>query len=128
MTGNELRFPDDRPDREIGDALRPLLSPGAGGSGALRAEDYWEDLELRVMRRIADDRSSPWSVLATWTRPAAIAAALLLAAASVALTQMRHEESAVAYGAIAEEQFTVAEPSAPPAAGADVTVRMLLEH
>jgi hypothetical protein len=125
MNDNELRFPDDRPDREIGDALRPLLSPTGGSAGA---GSYWEGLELRIMQRIVEDRSSPWSVLATWTRPAAIAAALLLAAASVALTQMRHEESAVAYGAIAEEQFSVAEPSAPPATGADVTVRMLLEH
>jgi hypothetical protein len=123
MSDNELRFPDDRPDREIADALRPLLSPRGE-----RAGNYWEGLELRIMQRVIEERSSPWSVLATWTRPAAIAAALLLAAASVALTQMHHEESAVAYGAIAEEQFSVAEPSAPPAAGADVTVRMLLEH
>lgn len=123
MNDNELRFPDDRPDREIGDALRPLLSPlNAAGGG------YWEGLEMRIMERIAEDRSSPWSVLAGWTRPAAIAAALLLAAASVALTQVRHEEAAVAYGAIAEEQFTVSEstPSAKPAP--DATVRMLLER
>jgi len=126
MSDNELRFPDDRPDREIGDALRPLLSPA--GLSASPGLSYWDGLELRIMQRIVEERSSPWSVLAAWTRPAAIAAALLLAAASVALTQMRHEESAVAYGAIAEEQFSVAEPSAPPAAGADVTVRMLLEH
>jgi hypothetical protein len=118
----------------MGEALRPLLSP-AGES-----ERYWAGLESRVLRRIAEERSSPWSVLAAWTRPAAIAAALLLAAASLALTQMRHEEAAVAYGAIAEEQFTVAEPAASqatlpaaspaaaPAPRADVTVRMLLEH
>ena len=123
MMDNELRFPDDRPDREIGDALRALLVPGGESKGS-----YWGSLEQRIMQRIVEERSSPWSVLASWTRPAAIAAALLLAAASVALTQMRHEEAAVAYGAIAEEQFSVAEPSAPPRAGADVTVRMLLEH
>jgi hypothetical protein len=130
MTDNELRFPDDRPDREIGDALRPMLSPVGGniGAGSPRTGKYWEDLELRIMQRIVEDRSSPWSVLATWSRPAAIAAALLLAAASLALTQIRHEEAAVAYGAIAEEQFSIAEPQAPRAPGADVTVRMLLEH
>jgi hypothetical protein len=86
MSDNELRFPDDRPDREIGDALRPLLSPVGSGVSALRAGNYWEDLELRIMQRIVEERGSPWSVLAAWTRPAAIAAALLLAAASVALT------------------------------------------
>ena len=126
MTDNELRFPDDRPDREIGDALRPLLSPI--GASAPRDGSYWEGLELRVMQRIVEERSSPWSVLAAWTRPAAIAAALLLAAASIALTQIRHEEAAVAYGAIAEEQYTVGEPAAPRPESADVTVRMLLEH
>ena len=123
MNDNELRFPDDRPDREIGDALRELLAPPHGA-----AQGYWENLELRVMRRIVEDRSSPWSVLAGWTRPAAIAAALLLAAASVALTQMRHEEAAVAYGAIAEEQYTVSESAPAAKAGSDATVRMLLEH
>jgi hypothetical protein len=123
MNDNELRFPDDRPDREIGDALRSLLSPATASSGG-----YWDGLEQRIMERIAEDRSSPWSVLAGWTRPAAIAAALLLAAASVALTRVRHEEAAVAYGAIAEEQFTVSEsaPGAKPAP--DATVRMLLER
>jgi hypothetical protein len=123
MNDNELRFPDDRPDREIGDALRELLAPpGAATHG------YWDHLEQRVMQRIVEDRSSPWSVLAGWTRPAAIAAALLLAAASVALTQVRHEEAAVAYGAIAEEQYTVSESAPAAKAGSDATVRMLLEH
>jgi hypothetical protein len=123
MSDNELRFPDDRPDREIGDALRPLLSPDGAA-----LSNYWEGLEQRIMQRVAEERSSPWSVLAAWTRPAAIAAALLLAAASLLLTTMHREDSAVAYGAIAEEQYTVTERPATPAPGADVTVRMLLER
>jgi hypothetical protein len=123
MNDNELRFPDDLPDREIGDALREALAPARAMTSG-----YWESLEQRVMQRIVEDRSSPWSVLAGWTRPAAVAAALLLAAASVALTQMRHEEAAVAYGAIAEEQFTVSESSPTAKPGSDATVRMLLEH
>ena len=125
MNDNELRFPDDRPDREIGDALREVLAPDLAGA---TTSGYWESLEQRVMRRIVEDRTSPWSVLAGWTRPAAVAAALLLAAASVALTQMRHEEAAVAYGAIAEEQFTVSESSPTAKPGSDATVRMLLER
>ncbi len=124
MSRNELQFPDDRPDHEIGDALRPLLAPNGAGV----ARGYWEDLESRIMQRIADERSSPWSVLASWTRPAAIAATLLLAAASVLLTQQRAADAAVAYGAIAEEQFTAAAPVAASAPGYDVTVRMLLER
>ena len=124
MRRNELQFPDDRADHEIGDALRPFLAP----NGAAAGPRYWEDLESRIMQRIADERSSPWSVLAGWTRPAAIAAALLLAAASVLLTQQRAADAAVAYGAIAEEQFTAATPVAAGAPGYDVTVRMLLER
>jgi hypothetical protein len=125
MNDNELRFPDDRPDREIGDALRRALAP----MGAAEASDsYWGGLERRIMDRVAEDRISPWAVLAGWTRPAAIAAALLLAAASVALTQVRQEEAAVAYGAIAEEQFTVSESAATAKPGPDATVRMLLER
>ena len=124
MSDNELRFPDDRPDREIGDALRPLLSP----DGAAWSADYWESLEMRIMQRVAEERSSPWSVLAAWTRPAAIAAALLLAAASLVLRTIHREDSAVAYGAIAEEQYSVTERPAAPAPGADVTVRMLLDR
>ena len=121
MTRNELRFPDDHPDREIGDALRPLLSPSL-------AVPYWDGLESRIMQRIADERSSAWSVLAGWSRPAAIAAALLLAAASVMLTQLRHEQEAVAYGAMAEEQLPVADAAGTMAPGSDATVRMLLER
>ena len=124
MSYNELQFPDDRPDHEIGDALRPLLLPNDVVSGA----PYWNGLESRIMQRVADERNSPWSVLAGWTRPAAIAAALLLAAASVLLTQQRAADAAVAYGAIAEEQFTAAAPVASGATGYDVTVRMLLER
>lgn len=122
MTQNELRFPDDHPDREMGDALRPLLAPPGASA------EYWTELESRLLQRIGDERSSPWSVLAGWSRPAAIAAALLLAAASVMLTQLRHEESAVAYGAMAEEQYPVAEPASLAVPGADATVHLLLEH
>ena len=47
MKDNELRFPDDVPDREIGDALRPLLAAPPGGA-------YWTELESRIVARIAE--------------------------------------------------------------------------
>ena len=123
MSHNELQFPDDRPDQEIGDALRPLLTPtGAGGSR------YWQGLEQRIMQRLAEERLSPWSVLAGWSRPAAVAAALLLAAASLLLTQLHNEEAAVSYAAMVEEQYAGLEASPVATATADVTVRMLLER
>lgn len=122
MSQNELRFPDDAPDREIGDALRPLLSPPA------EPTQYWTGLESRIARALVEERNSPWSVLASWSRPAAVAAAVLLAAATVTLTQLRHEEEAIAYGAIAEERYTPVEPAAETSSRADATVHMLLEH
>jgi hypothetical protein len=121
MSQNELRFPDDAPDREIGEALRPLLSPPADPT------HYWTALESRVMRTLAEERNSPWAVLAGWSRPAAVAAVLLLAAATVTLTQLRHDEEAIAYGAMSEERYT-AEPATEASARADATVHMLLEH
>ena len=122
MTRHELQFPDDNPDREIGDALQSFVFPAGGSAG------YWSGLESRILKRVAEERSSPWSVLAGWSRPAAVAAALLLAAASLMLTQLRHEEEAIAYGAMAEEQYPVTEPASAAAPSADATVHMLLEH
>lgn len=119
MNHNELRFPDDAPDREIGDALRSVVG---GPSGA-----YWVGLEARILGRIAEERSSPWSVLAGWTRPAAIAAALLLTAATLLLTRLREQESAVAYGAVAEEQYPLADASSGPSENA-TTLHLLLER
>ena len=122
MSNNELRFPDDLPDREIGDALRPLVAgPSAGSS-------YWEDLQRRVMARVEEERGSPWSVLAGWTRPAAIAAALLLAAASLLLTRLNDRDAAVAYGAVAEDAYPAAGTPAAPASDNATTFHMLLDR
>lgn len=120
MKDNELRFPDDAPDREIGDALRALTG---GVSGA-----YWGTLESRIMGRIAAEEMSPWSVLAGWTRPAAIAAALLLTAATLLLTRLNERESAIAYGAVAEEQFPASDATSAPANENATTLHLLLER
>ena len=119
MSHNELRFPDDVPDREIGAALRL----GVGQPSA----SYWDGLESRIIARIAEEESSPWSVLARWTRPAAIAAALLLAAASLLLTRLHEREAAIAYGAVAEEQYPAADASTPASENA-TTLHLLLER
>lgn len=118
MSQNELRFPDDGPDREIGDALRSLI-------GAPSAS-YWDGLESRILAQIAEEERSPWSVLARWTRPAAIAAALLLTAATLLLTRLHERESAIAYGAVAEEQYPVVDASS--ASENATTLHLLLER
>ena len=119
MKDNELRFPDDAPDREIGEGLRALV---AAPSGA-----YWGELESRILARVAEEQMSPWSVLAGWTRPAAIAAALLLTAATLLLTRLHERESAIAYGAVAEEQYPAVDASAPANENA-TTLHLLLER
>ena len=118
MSQNDLRFPDDAPDREMSDALRSLI-------GAPSAS-YWDGLESRILARIAEEESSPWSVLAHWTRPAAIAAALLLTAATLLLTRLHEREAAVAYGAVAEEQYPVVDASS--ASENAATLHLLLER
>ena len=122
MRNNELRFPDDLPDREIGDALRPLVAGPAAGSS------YWDELQGRVMARVEEERGSAWSVLAGWTRPAAIAAALLLAAASLLLTRLSERDAAVAYGAVAEDLDPAAETPAAPASDNATTFHLLLDR
>ncbi|NUQ92298.1 MAG: hypothetical protein HOQ26_05205 [Gemmatimonadaceae bacterium] len=120
MKDNELRFRDDAPDREIGEALRALV---AAPSGA-----YWGELESRIMARVAEEQTSPWSVLAGWTRPAAIAAALLLVAATLLLTRLNERESAIAYGAVAEEQYPASDAISAPANENATTLHLLLER
>ena len=120
MSHNELRFPDDVPDREIGAALRL----GVGQPSA----SYWDGLESRILARVAEEEGSPWSVLARWTRPAAIAAALLLAAASLLLTRLHEREAAIAYGAVAEEQYPAVDASTPAASENATTLHLLLER
>lgn len=120
MSDNELRFHGER-DEELGRLLRPLVAaPG---------EDYWRSLERRIMQRVAEERGAWWTVLAGWMRPAAIAAALLLAAAGVVLTRSNEAEAAVAFAALSDEPDVVLEFSAhgtrpEPAA----TLHLVLDH
>jgi hypothetical protein len=120
MSDDELRFDDGR-DEELGRLLRPLVAaPG---------EDYWRMLERRIMQRVAEERGAWWTVLAAWMRPAAIAAALLLAAAGVALTRASEAEAAVAIAVLSDEPEVVLESSAhgtrtEPAA----TLHLVLDH
>lgn len=121
MTDSELRFPDDRPDETLRRALQPFVAPPG--------EEYWNTLERRILARLAEERSAWWSVLGEWMRPAAIAAALLLMAATVLLTQVHQADAAIAFNAISEERYPVLEATAQAALPEPaVTLHLMLDH
>src|ERR1700694_5341768 len=120
MTDSDLRFPDDAPDSRVADALRPLLAPPH--------DDYWGALERAIMARSAEERGAWWSSLGDWTRPAMLAAAVALIAATVLLSKSSSADAAIAYGAMSEEQYPVVESTAAGTNDPAATVHMLLDH
>lgn len=86
MTELRLHGNDDEIERE----LRAIYAAPAD-------ESYWTGLEARIMSRVADLDLGWWGELDRWARPALIAAAMLLMAASVAMFRARQAETALAY-------------------------------
>jgi hypothetical protein len=62
---------------EDDDVVRGLRSLYAAPSG----DAYWNELESRIMARVADVELGWWTELDRWVRPAISAAAILLVAA-----------------------------------------------
>lgn len=120
MNESELRLPDDSPDPELARVLRPVLAPPH--------EDYWSALERGILARIAEERAAWWSVFADWTRPAILAAAVALVAATVLLSKSNSADAAIAYGAMSEEQQAVVGSGTATASDPAATVHMLLDH
>jgi hypothetical protein len=120
MKDSDLRLPDDAPDPDVARALRPLLAPPYA--------DYWGALERAIIARIAQEPRAWWAVLAEWTRPAMLAAAIALLAATVLLSKSSSADAAVAYGAVSEEQYPVLDSSSAAANDPAATVHMLLDH
>src|SRR2546423_14862520 len=75
-------------DQVIG-GLRSLYAAPAGDA-------YWNELEARIMARVADVELGWWTELDRWVRPALAAAAVLLLAAGVAMFRARHAENDIA--------------------------------
>ncbi len=69
-------LPND--DDEVVRGLRSLYAAPAGDA-------YWNELESRIMARVADVELGWWTELDRWARPAIAAAAVLLLAAGVAM-------------------------------------------
>jgi hypothetical protein len=100
----ELRFPDPAPDRDIADALNPLLTPPNDTA------TYWNGLQQRVMMRIATEGVMPswWSVSPGVARAGLVAAGLAIIALGALALQTRELEMRVAYEAVTETELEVA--------------------
>ena len=85
---NEIRLlPND--DDEVVRGLRSLYAAPAGDS-------YWNELESRIMARVADVELGWWTELDRWARPAMAAAAMLLLAAGAAMFRAHQAEGDMA--------------------------------
>jgi hypothetical protein len=80
-------FPND--DDEVVRGLRSLYAAPAGDS-------YWNELESRIMARVADVELGWWTELDRWARPAIAAAAVLLLAAGAAMFRAHQAEGDMA--------------------------------
>jgi hypothetical protein len=74
---------------EVARGLRSLYAAPAG-------ESYWNELESRIMARVADVELGWWTELDRWVRPALAAAAVLLMAAGVAMFRAHEVEGDIA--------------------------------
>ena len=76
-------------DDEVARGLRSLYAAPAGVG-------YWNELEARIMARVADVELGWWTELDRWVRPALAAAAVLLMAAGVAMFRAHEVEGDIA--------------------------------
>ena len=91
----ELRLEDGGGDdeRRIAKELRALYAAPA-------EESYWTELETRIMHRVTELDLGWWAWLDRWARPALVAAAALLIAASIAMFRAHQAETSSAYADI----------------------------
>jgi hypothetical protein len=100
MSGGRLDLDDEEPATS---ALRRAYAAPIGVA-------YWQELESRIMARIAEVDLAWWTELDRWRRPAMVAAAALLFAAGMAMYRARQAEAARVY----EELVTPADADAQP--------------
>jgi len=80
---------EDDGDESVVRGLRSLYAAPAGDA-------YWNELEARIMARVADVELGWWTELDRWVRPALAAAAVLLIAAGVAMFRAHEVEGDIA--------------------------------
>jgi len=84
----DLKFPAG--DDEMTGALRGLYAAPAGHA-------YWNELESRIMSRVAEVELGWWTELDRWLKPALVAAALLVITAGVAMFRAQESDRLSAY-------------------------------
>lgn len=89
MTDFRLFSNDDDGDEQIVHALRALYAAPAG-------DGYWNELESRIMARVADVELGWWTELERWVRPAIAAAIVLLLGAGAAMFRAQQLEAEIA--------------------------------
>ncbi len=112
---------------EITREMRGLYAAPAGHA-------YWNELESRIMARVAEVELGWWTELDRWLRPALVAAALLVMAAGVAMFRAHQSDTTAAY----EELFQPTPVAGAPVEAASVqhspqeprdnTLRFILTH
>jgi hypothetical protein len=85
----DIRLHSNNDDDEVVRGLRSLYAAPSG-------DVYWNELEARIMARVADVELGWWTELDRWVRPAITAAAVLLLAAGVAMFRAHQAETDIA--------------------------------
>jgi hypothetical protein len=114
-------------DDEITRGMRGLYAAPAGHA-------YWNELESRIMARVAEVELGWWTEFDRWLKPALVAAAVLMMAAGVAMFRAHQSETDSAYEElfaptpIAGAPVEAAAVQRPPQESRDNTLRFILTH
>jgi|ERR1043166_1797616 hypothetical protein len=87
---SDLRLVNGNEDDDVARGLRALYAAPSDAA-------YWNELEAKIMHRIAGAELGWWSELDHWTRPALVAAAALMLACGAALVRTHQSEQELAY-------------------------------
>jgi hypothetical protein len=86
---SDIRLFQNDDDEGVTRGLRALYAAPSGDA-------YWNELEARIMARVADVELGWWTELDRWVRPAVAAAAVLILAAGVAMFRAHQAEQEIA--------------------------------
>lgn len=118
----DIRLFSDGDDEMMRD-LRLLYASPAGDS-------YWNELEARIMARVAGVELGWWTELDRWVRPALAAAAVLMLAAGIAMFRAHETETELAYDNMLSSQSVPVSTAIRPSLqdDRDATIRFLFGH
>ena len=103
------------------DVVRGLRSFYAAPTG----DAYWNELESRIMARVADVELGWWTELDRWARPAIAAAAVLLLAAGAAMFRAHQAEGDIAVDSMLSSPSVPVSTAIRPQDDRDARIRYL---